>query len=564
MLTSPRAALAPLVFVIFALFAATAQAVPGEGPIITGSAVDGQTLSASEGTWAQPNSELTFTYQWSRCDADQVYDCSEISGATGSTLLLTPSDVNFKIIVVVTADNGEGTASQTSAHTGPVNALAPASEGTPTITGQLVNGSTVTADRGAWTGTPEITFEYQWYRCNSEGAACLAIFGATGSTYELTHAEVGGTLFYGIAGSNQGGVTGVISAVSGVVANMPPPTIGTYPVVTGDAVEGSTLATTTGSWTSSGPIIYSFEWLRCDSAGSNCDGILGAIDQTYLVTAQDIGHTLTARVHAINGGGSTGATAQPPLGPVISQPLPDPLPEPPSGPSIDLTSGRLSLEVRTPSQTMERPEFALTLPVSGRGIVIGTVVDDTRHRGAEHAPRTPEGERYTAFSRKFASHKPGKLALPATLAPRALDKLRQRGFLRVTVTTHFTPAGSKTTQVYKEVVRLRPFAVTDYAASMDEGVATATVRTPRAGQLAVKFLLRDRRTGESTTVKSFAARELAAGNHVYSARLTAAVRRAISSGQVRLMVKARLDTNLYSARIMRSRYIRLSNSVPSD
>jgi hypothetical protein len=554
---SPRAALAPLVLVMFALFAASAQAEPGSEPTISGTPIDGQTLSASEGSWAELSSELTFTYQWSRCNADQVYDCTEISGAIGSTLLLTPNEVGYKIIVVVTADNGEATTSQTSAHTGPVNALAPASEGTPTITGQLVNGSTVTADPGPWAGTPEITFEYQWYRCNSDGAACLAIHGATGSTHELSHAEVGGTLMYGIAGANQGGVTGVFSAVSGIVANMPRPTVDSYPVVTGEAIEGSTLATTTGTWTSSGPIIYSFEWLRCDSAGSNCDGIPGAIDQTYVITAQDLGYTVTARVHAINGGGSTGATALPPLGPVVGPP--DPLPEPPTGPPIDLTPGRLSLEVRTPSQTMERAEFEVSLPKAGHGIVTGTVVDDTRHRGPEHARRTPKGKPYTAFTRRFVSSRPGKLVLPATLGPRALDKLRQRGFLRVTVTTKFTPAGSKTAQVYKEIVRLRPFAVTAYAASMDEGVVTATVRTPRAGQLAVNFLLRDRDSGESTTLKSFAVRDLAAGNHVYSSPLPAAARRAISSGQVRLMIKARLDTNLYSARMLRSRYIRISN-----
>lgn len=561
MFRSPRAAVAPLVLVMLAIFAASAQAVPPPEPVITGSPVDGQTLSASEGTWAEPNSGLTFTYQWWRCNADQVYDCSEISGATGSTVLLTPSEVNFKIIVVVRADNGETTASQTSAYTGPVNALAPVSQGTPTITGSLVNGSTVTADRGPWAGTPEITFEYQWYRCNSDGAACLAIYGATGSTYELTHAEVGGTLIYGISGTNQGGVTGVFSAVSGVVANMPTPTTGTYPEVTGQAVEGSTLATTNGTWSSSGPIIYSYEWLRCDSAGNNCEIIPDAIDQTYVITAQDLGHTVTARVHAINGGGSTGATAQPPLGPVVAppEPMPDPLPEPPTGPPVDLTRGTLSLEVRTPSQSMERAEFEFTLPAAGRGTVTGTVVDDTRHRGAEHARRTPEGKPFTAFSRRFASSKPGKLVLPTTLGPRALDKLRQRGFLRVTVTTRFTPAGSNTAQVHKEIVKLRPFAVTAYAASLGEGAVTATLRTPRAGQLAVSFLLRDRRTGESTTVKSYVPRELAAGNHVYTARLTTAARRAISSGEVRLMVKARLDTNLYSARMLRSRYIRPSN-----
>lgn len=531
-------------------------------PIVTGSAVDGQTLSSTEGTWAEPNSGLTFTYRWWRCNADQVYDCSQVSGATGSTLLLTPSEVNFKIKVVVTADNGEGTAEQTSALTGPVNALAPASQGTPTITGELTNGSTVTADRGPWTGTPVITFEYQWYRCNADGAACALIDGASSSTYTITGAEVGGTLMYGIAGSNQGGVTGVFSAVSDVVANMMAPTLEGSPEVTGEAVEGSALSVTNGLWVGGEPIEFTYQWLRCDLSGSNCVDIVGANDQTYLITEQDIGQTLTARVIASNVGGSGNATAQPPVGPVIG--LPTPLPEPPAGPPIELSPEKFTVEVKAPSQSMERAEFLFALPEAGRGTFTGTVIDDTRHVGAEDARRTPEGRRYTAFAREFSSSRSGRLELPATLNQRALDTIRQRGFLRVTLTTRFTPAGSQTTQVYKRVVKLRPFAVESYGTSGGDATVTATLRTPRTGRLAVIFLLRDRRTGESQTIKAFAPRELTGGSYDYSAPLTTAARRAIASGRARLMVKAQLDTSLYSARMLRSRFIPLSNSVPSD
>lgn len=534
-------------------------------PIVTGSAVDGQTLSATEGTWTEPNSGLTFTYQWWRCNADQVYDCSEISGATSSTVLLTPSEVSFKIKVVVTADNGEGTADQTSALTGPVNALAPAAQGSPTITGDLINGSTVTADPGTWTGTPVITFEFQWYRCDSDGAGCVLIDGANGSTYVITGAEVGGTLLYGIAGSNQGGITGVFSAVSGVVENMMLPTLEGSPEVTGETVEGSTLTTSNGIWFGGEPISFTYQWRRCNLAGNVCGDIVGANDQTYLITSQDVGHTLTARVIASNAGGTDNATAQPPVGPVVGlpdplpDPVPDPLPEPPAGPPIELAPEKFAVEVKTPSQSMERAEFLFSLPAAGRGTFAGTVVDDTRHVGAEDTRRTPEGTRYTAFSRKFSASKPGNLELPATLSPRALDTIRQRGFLRVTLTTKFTPAGSQTTQVYKRIVKLRPFAIAAFGTSEDDTTATATLRTPRSGRLAVKFILRDRRTGDSQTIRAFAPRELAGGSYSYSAPLTVAARRAITNGNARLLVKAELETSLYSARMLRSRYIRISN-----
>ena len=50
----------------------------------------------------------------------------------------------------------------------------------PSITGTPADGGTLTADPGTWTGTAPIDYDYQWQRCDEDGAGCTDITGATG------------------------------------------------------------------------------------------------------------------------------------------------------------------------------------------------------------------------------------------------------------------------------------------------------------------------------------------------------------------------------------------------
>lgn len=86
-------------------------------PAITGSAVQGQTLTTSNGTWT--NSPTSYKYQWSRCNSSGV-SCSQISGATGQSYLLAGADVGFTLRAAVTATNSVGSSTATSAATGVV------------------------------------------------------------------------------------------------------------------------------------------------------------------------------------------------------------------------------------------------------------------------------------------------------------------------------------------------------------------------------------------------------------------------------------------------------------
>ncbi len=93
----------------------------------------------------------------------------------------------------------------------------------------------------------------------------------------------------------------------------PPPTQGvpvntTLPVVTGTATEGQTLTVSTGVWTNT-PDGYLYQWLRCDSGGSNCVLIASATTPTYTLVTSDVADTIRCSVSAYNAYGA-GAAVQ--------------------------------------------------------------------------------------------------------------------------------------------------------------------------------------------------------------------------------------------------------------
>lgn len=181
-------------------------------PVLSGTAGQGQTLSATTGSWnAYP--PPSYSYQWQRCASS----CANISGATAATYVLARADVGTSVKVLVSAANGVGNpgtaGSQTTATvTGP-----PLDVSAPTISGTATQGSTLTTTAGRWTGYPAPSFTYKWMRCNSSGELCSAISGATATSYTLAAADVGATLRTYVYGTNSVGTALGRSAATAIV-----------------------------------------------------------------------------------------------------------------------------------------------------------------------------------------------------------------------------------------------------------------------------------------------------------------------------------------------------------
>jgi hypothetical protein len=88
------------------------------------------------------------------------------------------------------------------------------------------------------------------------------------------------------------------------------------PTVSGTAQQGQTLTEHNGSWVNS-PTGFAYQWLQCSSLGASCLPIAGAIAQTYVPAAGDVGHTLAVQETATNASGTGSPAASAPTATVV-------------------------------------------------------------------------------------------------------------------------------------------------------------------------------------------------------------------------------------------------------
>ncbi len=112
---------------------------------MTGTAKDGELLTAADGTWS--GTPPAFARRWRRCDGAA---CADIAGATASTYRLTSEDVGRTIRVAVTATNAAGSAGAESAPTATVAAMPRGQHDRPVADGRCGRG------RGADLGHREL------------------------------------------------------------------------------------------------------------------------------------------------------------------------------------------------------------------------------------------------------------------------------------------------------------------------------------------------------------------------------------------------------------------------
>ena len=188
-------------------------------------------------------------------------------------------------------------------------AAVPSNTALPTISGSAVQGQTLTASPGSWSGDTPITFAYQWQRCNSGGSSCSSISGETGTSRLIDSGDVGSTLRVKVTATNASGSTSATSNATAVVTSSGSgkPVNTAEPTITGSAAQGQILTATTGTWTGGTPLTFTYQWRRCDTNGANCNSITGETGKTRTVDAGDVGSRLRVRVTATNSSGFAAA-----------------------------------------------------------------------------------------------------------------------------------------------------------------------------------------------------------------------------------------------------------------
>ena len=292
-------------------------------PVISGTPLQGQTLTASTGTWS--GSPTGYDWRWLRCD-ENGNGCSGIN--RGQTHVVAARDVGRRLRVDVTASNAAGSTTVRADATPTVATGAPVDTALPAVTGTAREGETLTASSGTWSGTVA-SYAYRWLRCDAAGNGCSRV--ASGATYKLVTADVGKTVRAEVTATNSFGSSRATSLQTPVVAALgAAPANTARPTIAGTLRVGETLSANGGTWSGSQPIALKYEWLRCEAAGRNC--VSAGSSVSYLLTASDAGPSFQGRVTASNAFGSTRAdsevtaavptgTASPPPPPASSAPV---------------------------------------------------------------------------------------------------------------------------------------------------------------------------------------------------------------------------------------------------
>ena len=166
------------------------------------------------------------------CSAEAIVPCSSVQTA-GLTLDMTTLSEGEHVLKLTVADGGSNEYSKTQTITvrrppqpadGSVGST-PVTTSSPGSTGAATVGDVVQGDHGSWTGS-DLTFAYQWMRCDAAGRNCVPIPGATGPNYTATAADADHALQLCVTASNSGGSATRCSTPTAPVKPAPPATNG--------------------------------------------------------------------------------------------------------------------------------------------------------------------------------------------------------------------------------------------------------------------------------------------------------------------------------------------------
>lgn len=233
-------------------------------------------------------------------DVDKAAATETVTGTGGNTLA-SADRVGFGVVGNNSActiwfdDPVAGAASYPGA-TPPVNTVAPAVTGTPTV------GQTLTCSNGTWQANPQ--FSRQWQRDNSGGGVYSNIASATSTTYVLTDTDDGCHVRCVVTGTNGGGSVAANSNAVSVVEPVPANTVA--PVISGTLIVGQTLSATIGTWSNMAGYnpSYGYQWQLSANGVSGWGNIAAATSSSYVLTSGEVTKYVRCVVTATNTGGA--------------------------------------------------------------------------------------------------------------------------------------------------------------------------------------------------------------------------------------------------------------------
>ena len=154
-----------------ALVAAAVPATSAATPTYQGGAFagwgyqEGDVLTANPGTWTS-TADITYSYAW--------FDENSVALGTGPSYRVTGNDVGHQIYAAITANDGTPPPLIVNTPTvGPMHYRPPVNVEPPSVSGPMLEGSTLTATAGKWVSggasKAPIELSYAWYRGCSTG-----------------------------------------------------------------------------------------------------------------------------------------------------------------------------------------------------------------------------------------------------------------------------------------------------------------------------------------------------------------------------------------------------------
>lgn len=139
---------------------------------------------------------------WTESTSPYVYNGD---GGTLDTTTLTNAIHTLKATAFTSSEQASSTITASVSNSTAIPSTSPANTVPPTVSRATQVGQTLTSSPGTWTGITPIAYAYQWRRCDSTDASCVAISGATSATYVVARVDAGSTLRIHVTASNSAG-----------------------------------------------------------------------------------------------------------------------------------------------------------------------------------------------------------------------------------------------------------------------------------------------------------------------------------------------------------------------